>query len=124
MITALGQVWHVEHFVCAVCKKELSSMGFFERDGQPYCNDDYHKLFSPRCAYCKGPILKVREHQMMKETLSPHQTNVTFWNTSNALVGPKNSNIYFIRFVKFYPHNDPQKNLGCFFFLESPHMFC
>ena len=60
MITALGEVWHPEHFVCAVCKKELSTTGFFERDGQPYCDKDYQHLFSPRCAYCKGPIVKVR----------------------------------------------------------------
>ncbi|XP_030288186.1 leupaxin [Sparus aurata] len=57
MITALGHVWHPEHFVCTVCKMELSTTGFFERDGQPYCDKDYHQLFSPRCAYCKGPIL-------------------------------------------------------------------
>ncbi|KAL4000419.1 SH2B adaptor protein 1/3 [Sarotherodon galilaeus] len=58
MITALGEVWHPEHFVCAVCKMELSTTGFFERDGQPYCDKDYHQLFSPRCAYCKGPIMQ------------------------------------------------------------------
>ncbi|XP_026201866.1 leupaxin isoform X1 [Anabas testudineus] len=56
MITALGEVWHPEHFVCAVCKIELGTRGFFERDGRPYCDKDYHQLFSPRCAYCKGPI--------------------------------------------------------------------
>ncbi|XP_017262606.1 leupaxin [Kryptolebias marmoratus] len=57
MITALGKVWHLEHFVCVVCKEELSKTGFFEREGQPYCDKDYHHLFSPKCAYCKGPIL-------------------------------------------------------------------
>ncbi|KAM4740036.1 leupaxin [Anableps anableps] len=58
MITALGEVWHPEHFVCTVCKRELSTIGFFEREGRPYCDKDYHQLFSPRCAYCKGPILQ------------------------------------------------------------------
>ncbi|XP_008291470.1 leupaxin isoform X1 [Stegastes partitus] len=58
MITALGQVWHPEHFVCVACKAELSTTGFFERDGRPYCDKDYHQLFSPRCAYCKGPIMQ------------------------------------------------------------------
>ncbi|XP_034438557.1 leupaxin isoform X1 [Hippoglossus hippoglossus] len=58
MITALGEVWHPEHFVCAVCKTELSTTGFFEREGQPYCDKDYQHLFSPRCAYCKGPIVQ------------------------------------------------------------------
>ncbi|XP_078116052.1 leupaxin [Sander vitreus] len=58
MITALGHVWHPEHFVCVACKTELSTTGFFEREGQPYCDKDYHQLFSPRCAYCKGPIVQ------------------------------------------------------------------
>uniref|UniRef100_A0A8C2W820 Leupaxin n=2 Tax=Cyclopterus lumpus TaxID=8103 RepID=A0A8C2W820_CYCLU len=58
MITALGEVWHPEHFVCVECKSELSTTGFFEREGRPYCDKDYHQLFSPRCAYCKGSIVK------------------------------------------------------------------
>uniref|UniRef100_A0A8C5EVB8 Leupaxin n=2 Tax=Gouania willdenowi TaxID=441366 RepID=A0A8C5EVB8_GOUWI len=58
MITALGEVWHPEHFVCVVCKTELSNTGFFEREGRPYCHTDYHQLFSPRCAYCMGPIME------------------------------------------------------------------
>lgn len=62
MITALGEVWHPEHFVCVACKMELSTTGFFEREGQPYCDKDYHQLFAPRCAYCKGPIMQVRKH--------------------------------------------------------------
>ncbi|KAM9475076.1 leupaxin [Clarias gariepinus] len=58
IITALGQVWHPEHFVCMVCKVELGSKGFFERDGKPYCEADYQQLYSPRCSYCQGPILQ------------------------------------------------------------------
>uniref|UniRef100_A0A8C7ISJ5 Leupaxin n=1 Tax=Oncorhynchus kisutch TaxID=8019 RepID=A0A8C7ISJ5_ONCKI len=58
MITALGQVWHPEHFVCVVCTAELGTIGFFEREGKTYCEKDYQHLFSPRCSYCKGPILK------------------------------------------------------------------
>ncbi|XP_062854788.1 paxillin [Trichomycterus rosablanca] len=58
MITAMGQVWHPEHFVCAVCKEELGTKGFFERDGKPYCETDYQNLYSPRCAYCQGSILQ------------------------------------------------------------------
>ncbi|KAG7283652.1 hypothetical protein CRUP_020425, partial [Coryphaenoides rupestris] len=56
LITALGEVWHPEHFVCASCNAELGTRGFFERDGRPYCEKDYQRLFSPRCGYCKGPI--------------------------------------------------------------------
>lgn len=61
VITALGEMWHPEHFLCVACQTELSGTDFFERDGRPYCDKDYHQLFSPRCAYCQGPILHVRK---------------------------------------------------------------
>ncbi|XP_065215331.1 leupaxin isoform X2 [Planococcus citri] len=57
VITALGKTWHPEHFVCTHCSQELGTRNFFERDSHPYCEPDYHNLFSPRCAYCNGPIL-------------------------------------------------------------------
>lgn len=59
VITALGKTWHPEHFTCNHCTQELGTRNFFERDGRPYCESDYHTLFSPRCAYCNGPILDV-----------------------------------------------------------------
>ncbi|XP_057332019.1 leupaxin-like isoform X1 [Microplitis mediator] len=57
VITALGKTWHPEHFTCTHCREELGTRNFFEREGHPYCENDYHNLFSPRCAYCNGPIL-------------------------------------------------------------------
>lgn len=59
VVTAMGKTWHPEHFVCTHCQEEIGSRNFFERDGQPYCEKDYHNLFSPRCYYCNGPILDV-----------------------------------------------------------------
>ncbi|XP_028302068.1 paxillin a isoform X2 [Gouania willdenowi] len=57
VVTAMGRTWHPEHFVCTHCQEEIGSRNFFEREGQPYCETDYHSLFSPRCHYCNGPIL-------------------------------------------------------------------
>ncbi|XP_038139219.1 uncharacterized protein pxnb isoform X2 [Cyprinodon tularosa] len=57
VVTAMGRTWHPEHFVCTHCQEEIGSRNFFEREGQPYCEKDYHHLFSPRCYYCNGPIL-------------------------------------------------------------------
>ncbi|XP_047438876.1 titin-like isoform X2 [Mugil cephalus] len=57
VVTAMGRTWHPEHFVCTHCQEEIGSKNFFEREGQPYCEKDYHSLFSPRCHYCNGPIL-------------------------------------------------------------------
>ncbi|XP_034025602.1 paxillin [Thalassophryne amazonica] len=57
VVTAMGRTWHPEHFVCTHCQEEIGTRNFFEREGQPYCEKDYHHLFSPRCYYCNGPIL-------------------------------------------------------------------
>lgn len=57
VITALGKIWHIEHFMCAHCHETLGTKNFYERDGQAYCERDYHSLFAPRCAYCNGPIV-------------------------------------------------------------------
>lgn len=67
VITALGRTWHPEHFTCSHCCSELGTRNFFERDGNPYCEPDYHNLFSPRCAYCNGAILDVRFEQITIE---------------------------------------------------------
>jgi len=52
----MGNTFHVDHFICTHCQKQLGTETFFERDGQPYCEECCHFLFSPRCAYCSEPI--------------------------------------------------------------------
>lgn len=61
VLTALGKTWHPEHFTCARCGKELDKGPFFEQGGRAFCEEDYHQAFSPRCAYCAGPIREVSE---------------------------------------------------------------
>ncbi|OWF55345.1 Paxillin [Mizuhopecten yessoensis] len=53
----VGQVWHIEHFICSHCNLPLGTKNFYERDGGAYCEEDYHRLFAPKCAYCNGPIV-------------------------------------------------------------------
>ena len=59
---ALGRLWHPEHFTCVQCKEPLGTRNFFERDTLPYCERDYHLMFSPQCASCGGPVLDVSRH--------------------------------------------------------------
>lgn len=59
VLDALGRQWHPEHFTCASCEAELANVTYYESNGRPYCEKDYHELFAPRCAYCNGPILDV-----------------------------------------------------------------
>ena len=59
VITALGKIWHTEHFCCNGCQEELGTRSFFERDEMPYCEPCYHRLFAPLCGKCNDPILDV-----------------------------------------------------------------
>jgi hypothetical protein len=59
VITALGYLWHPDHFVCSHCSKCIGTSIFYEKDNKPFCESDYLKLFSPKCAACAEPILDV-----------------------------------------------------------------
>ncbi|KAJ3179593.1 hypothetical protein HDU87_002799 [Geranomyces variabilis] len=56
-ITATGKRFHRECFGCMACKRPLATDGFFEHDGNPYCERDYHILTAPKCATCDGPLI-------------------------------------------------------------------
>lgn len=54
---ALEQTFHPEHFVCAHCGCQFDvDDGFHEKDGKPYCKNDFFELFANKCAGCNLPI--------------------------------------------------------------------
>lgn len=55
-VTALGKKWHVEHFICTTCLQPFTSGQFFERDGRPYCENDFYSSFAPKCARCNDAV--------------------------------------------------------------------
>ncbi|EUB60957.1 Paxillin [Echinococcus granulosus] len=57
VITALGGVWHPEHFNCAYCRKNVVEEFFYEHDGAPYCTECHLSLFAPKCAFCGEAIV-------------------------------------------------------------------
>ncbi|NXQ34407.1 LPXN protein, partial [Alaudala cheleensis] len=57
VLTALEQTWHPEHFFCAHCGKVFGDEGFLERDGKPYCHQDFLAMFAPKCQGCERPIM-------------------------------------------------------------------
>lgn len=59
VVSALGKTWHPECFACVQCGVPLDLNAFREKDGLPYCEADYHALFSPKCAACEAPIVEV-----------------------------------------------------------------
>ncbi|KAK3287567.1 hypothetical protein CYMTET_4932 [Cymbomonas tetramitiformis] len=60
-VRAFGKIWYPEHFKCVHCKKALKGQ-FLEKDGKPYCKQDYGKLFCDQCLVCKEPLLN-REYE-------------------------------------------------------------
>ncbi len=66
-ITAMGKPWHPECFVCTICVKPLTPETYKEHSGKPYCEHDYHKLFSPKCGGCNTPITDVSVKSLIQQ---------------------------------------------------------
>jgi hypothetical protein len=60
-VTVKDKQFHNECFMCAKCKVSLAGQAFLHREGQFYCEDDFHALFSPTCSGCnlliKGAVI-------------------------------------------------------------------
>jgi DNA-binding transcriptional regulator YiaG len=56
-ISALGQCWHPQHFVCHHCSQPFPSGSFRQHDGRPYCDAHYQELHAPKCQRCSKPIV-------------------------------------------------------------------
>lgn len=48
----------MDHFFCAQCGKQFGEEGFHEREGKPYCRDDYFDMFAPKCGACNRAIME------------------------------------------------------------------
>lgn len=55
-VTALGKVWHPEHFMCFTCKDPFAGSSFYEHLGKPYCELHYLQQFGKVCHTCNKPI--------------------------------------------------------------------
>jgi hypothetical protein len=55
-IEALGQKWHVGHFTCTVCGKNLAGLKHTEHLGKAFCTTCYREQFIPRCQICLQPV--------------------------------------------------------------------
>lgn len=56
-VNACGKQWHPEHFVCSTCERSFSQSKYFlGKDGSPYCEKDYNKLYGDVCHHCNNTI--------------------------------------------------------------------
>lgn len=61
-LVALDRNWHVWCFKCGACKGVLHGE-YLGRDGVPYCERDFQRLFGVKCNHCaryiSGKVLQV-----------------------------------------------------------------
>ncbi|XP_012272676.1 uncharacterized protein LOC105695576 isoform X2 [Orussus abietinus] len=57
-ITALGQIWCPDHFICvnSQCRRPLHEIGFVEEKGQLHCEYCFERFIAPNCYKCNSKI--------------------------------------------------------------------
>ena len=55
-LSALGSIWHPEHFVCAGCGSPIQGTSFQVYQDAPYHGECYTRQIAPRCVYCRKPL--------------------------------------------------------------------
>eukprot|EP01118_Nematostelium_gracile_P011378 TRINITY_DN4024_c0_g1_i1.p1 TRINITY_DN4024_c0_g1~~TRINITY_DN4024_c0_g1_i1.p1 ORF type:complete len:457 (+),score=98.77 TRINITY_DN4024_c0_g1_i1:89-1372(+) len=56
-VTALGKVWHPEHFVCFTCHEPFAGSNFYEKDNRPYCETHFTQLYGDPCNKCGRQVI-------------------------------------------------------------------
>ncbi|EKE38300.1 LIM domain containing protein [Entamoeba nuttalli P19] len=56
-VSALGKTYHSECFVCTKCSKPFPTPSFFQKDGNPYCEECYKEECAAKCSNCGKPII-------------------------------------------------------------------
>ncbi|XP_047512733.1 actin-binding LIM protein 2 isoform X1 [Pieris napi] len=70
-LVALDRQWHTWCFACGECGTVLQGE-YMGRNGVPYCERDYQRLYGVRCAYCQrfisGKVLQAGENHHFHPT--------------------------------------------------------
>lgn len=63
---AEGRAWHMKHFSCSECERQLGGQRYIMREGRPYCLHCFDAMFAEYCDSCGEPI-GVDQGQMSHE---------------------------------------------------------
>lgn len=70
-LVALERQWHIWCFKCADCGDVLHGE-YMGKDGAPYCERDYQRLFGVKCAHCErfitGKVLQAGDNNHFHPT--------------------------------------------------------
>ena len=96
---AEGRSWHMKHFSCFECDKQLGGQRYIMRDGCPYCCPCFQSLYAEYCDTC-GEHIGVDQGQMSHDGQHWHATDQCFkcHTCQKSLLGqpflPKKGAIY------------------------------
>ncbi|XP_014204315.1 protein espinas-like [Copidosoma floridanum] len=96
---AEGRAWHMRHFACLECDRQLGGQRYVMREGRPYCLHCFDASFAEYCDSCSEPI-GVDQGQMSHEGQHWHATECCFCcvNCRTSLLGrpflPRRGAIY------------------------------
>ncbi|XP_065214683.1 prickle planar cell polarity protein 3-like isoform X2 [Planococcus citri] len=74
---AEGRAWHMKHFACLECERQLGGQRYIMREGRPYCLHCFDAMFAEFCDSCGEPI-GVDHGQMSHEGQHWHATDQCF----------------------------------------------
>ncbi|KRG04185.1 uncharacterized protein Dmoj_GI19495, isoform B [Drosophila mojavensis] len=74
---AEGRAWHMNHFACHECDKQLGGQRYIMREGKPYCLLCFDAMFAEYCDYC-GEAIGVDQGQMSHDGQHWHATDECF----------------------------------------------
>ncbi|KAI9583466.1 hypothetical protein GQX74_005214 [Glossina fuscipes] len=74
---AEGRTWHMKHFACFECERQLGGQRYIMRDGKPYCLKCFDTMFAEYCDYC-GDVIGVDQGQMSHDGQHWHATDQCF----------------------------------------------
>ncbi|KAK8732923.1 hypothetical protein OTU49_006657, partial [Cherax quadricarinatus] len=74
---AEGRAWHMKHFACFECDRQLGGQRYIMRDGRPFCLHCFDAMFAEYCDTCGEPI-GVDQGQMTHEGQHWHATEECF----------------------------------------------
>ena len=73
---AEGRAWHMRHFACADCDKQLGGQRYVMRDSRPYCLSCFDASFAEYCDAC-GEAIGVDQVRGLSITLGPSINYIT-----------------------------------------------
>ena len=74
---AEGRSWHMKHFCCYECDRQMGGQRYIMRDGRPYCCGCFENMYAEYCDTC-GEHIGVDQGQMTHEGQHWHANDQCF----------------------------------------------